>query len=309
MDKLILGSRGSRLSQWQANFVRSRILEVDPSVTVTILPISTRGDKNKKSPLPQLGDKGVFTAEIESALKKGEIDMAVHSLKDLPVVLESPFKLGAVPPRESAMDVMVSQDGASLQDLPDGALIACGSVRRRSQLLHTRPDLRFVDVRGNIETRLKKLKREGWQGLIMAEAALHRLELTNISYTPFGLDVMIPAAGQGAIAVEVREDREDLIPLLEGINNPYSFQEVATELHFISLAEGGCKVPAGAFAEVNRTAIRLTGFVGSLDGKDLLKDTVSGPVEDRLSLAEMLFDLLSARGAREILAGARTFQE
>ncbi|MFQ6675699.1 MAG: hydroxymethylbilane synthase [Fidelibacterota bacterium] len=305
MSDLTIGSRGSRLSLWQAHYVRDRIVELDSSLTVTVISITTRGDKDRKSPLPQIGDKGVFTAEIESALKNGEIDLAVHSLKDLPVVLESPFTLGAVPPRESAMDVLVSSDGSSFDDLPPEAVIATGSVRRRAQLLHIRPDLRFVDIRGNIETRLKKLKKERWHGLIMAEAALHRLELMDIPYSPLGLDVMVPAAGQGAVAVEVREDREDLKPILEGINNIYSFQEVETELHFIALAEGGCKVPAGAYAEVNRGGIHLTGFVSSLDGKHLLRNTVSGPVQKRKDLAQKLFDTLTARGAQEILASAR----
>lgn len=308
MSDLTVGSRGSPLSVWQAKYVRNRILEVDPSLNVTLVAITTRGDKERKSPLPQIGDKGVFTAEIERALKAGEIDMAVHSLKDLPVVLESPFRLGAVPPRESAMDVLVSMEGSSLDDLPDHSVIASGSVRRKAQLLHLRPDFQFVNIRGNIETRLRKLKREGWHGLIMAEAALLRLELMDIAYTPLGLDVMIPAAGQGAIAVEVRQDRDDLTPLLDGINNTYSFQEVETELYFIALAEGGCKVPAGAYAEVNRTEIKLTGFVSSLDGTQLLRDTVSGPVKEGKFLARKLFDDLTARGAREILAEARAVE-
>ena len=305
MRELIIGSRGSQLALWQANYIRDLILDSDDSLKVTIKSIRTRGDGEKNTPLPQVGDKGFFTAEIESALRSEQIDLAVHSLKDLPAVLPEGLKLGAIPPRESAMDVLVSLGGVSFSQLPEGAVIATSSVRRKAQLLHLRPDLRFVEVRGNIHTRLKKLKREGWDGLIMAEAALDRLDLTEIPRYRFTVDEAIPAAGQGAIAVEVAQDRTDLRPVLTIIQNDYTFEEVETELYFISLVEGGCQVPAAAYAEVYGNTIELIGMVASLDGKDLKRDTVSGDVKKNKQVADDLFASLVRRGAREILAEAR----
>jgi len=305
MNELVIGSRRSRLALWQAEYIQGLILDVNPSLNVTIKPIRTRGDVDGTTPLPQVGDKGFFTAEIESALRSAEIDLAVHSLKDLPVNFPAGLKLGAVPHRASAMDALVSLDGIRLKNLPEGAVIATSSVRRKAQLLHLRPDLRIVDVRGNVETRLKKLELEGWNGLIMAEAALDRLELTDIPRYRFTLDEIIPAAGQGAIAVEVAEGREDLKLILAAVQYDPTFLEVESELQFISLVEGGCKVPAGAHAEIHNTTIQLWGMVASLDGKTLLKDTVSGPTITSKQVADELFARLVKEGAREILAEAR----
>jgi hydroxymethylbilane synthase len=302
IKKIRIGTRSSKLALWQANFIKNQIEQNFPNIDISIVHIKTQGDKDQASSLTLVGGMGIFTKEIEKALISDKIDVAVHSLKDLPTQMPKSLFLSAIPERGSVFDVFIGFKDTDFSSLKLEATIACGSIRRRAQLLALRPDLKFVDLRGNIETRLSKLKENQYDGIIMAEAALNRLNLKHIKYYRFSLVEMLPAVGQGAIAVQTRIGDDHLNSVLDYINNDESAACVSAERALLHRLDSGCQFPVAAYANIRGDEIILNGLVASNDGTHILKDTISGdsdkPVEIGVQLAEKLID----QGALKILA-------
>ncbi len=302
MKKLILGTRGSPLALWQTERVLYALHQAFPDLQLETEIIKTQGDKILDLPLAEIGDKGLFTKELEEALFDRRIDLAVHSLKDLPTTLPEGLTLGAVLERHAPQDALVTQDGKGLEDLPAGALIGTGSLRRQTQLQHLRPDLKFTDLRGNIQTRLMKLDRGDYQGILMARAALERMGLGARIATILPISLMLPAVGQGAIAVEIRLADPAVESLLSSIHDRATACCVFAERAFLKALEGGCDKPIAAHGRLQGETLDLYGLIASLDGKTIIKEHLSGsaahPVELGLQLAEQILDA----GGRELLA-------
>lgn len=268
MKKLIAGTRGSKLALWQTKYIVHLLRLFDPSLEIEVKVIKTKGDKILDSPLAKIGDKGLFTKEIEEKLLEGEIDFAVHSLKDLPTELPKGLTIAAYSMRDYPFDVLVSRSGKGLKELPPGSVIGTSSLRRIAQIKRLRPDLEIKDIRGNVDTRLKKLDRGEYDAIILAQASLERLGLGDrISEV---LDYFIPAVGQGIIAVETREEDKELIELLRNaVNDIGSEAEAKAERAFLKAMGGGCQVPIGAFAVVQPDGeMFIKGFKSDLEGKN-----------------------------------------
>ncbi len=254
--------------------------------------------------MPEVGGKGFFTEEIESELKNQSIDLAVHSMKDLPVDLGEEFKIGAVPQRFSPFDVMVTPSPTSFQHLPNNAIIATGSLRRGLQLKAHRPDIQIVDVRGNIDTRIQKLKDNNWHGLIMAEAAIKRLDL-NIPYHVFSINEMVPSAAQGAVAVEVSTERDDLEKILRCINHQPSFDAVEIERKIIDKLDGGCKTPVGCLANLNGNTLSVNAYLSDMTGEKVIKIEKSNSIYQKDNLIDEIITEFMNRGAHKIITENR----
>ncbi len=299
--KLRVGTRRSKLALWQTNYVVHLIRFFDPSLEVEIVPITTKGDKILDAPLAKIGDKGLFTKEIEEALLRGEIDMAVHSLKDLPTKLPKGLTIAAYTMRDYPFDVLVSRDGKKLEELPAGAVVGTSSLRRRALLKRYRPDLEIRDIRGNVDTRLRKLEEGQYDAVILAQSSLERLgwgdKITEV------LDYFIPAVGQGIMAVETREDDKELVEFLrEAVNDPGSEAEARAEREFLKTLEGGCQVPMGAFAVVEMDGfLKMKGFVADLEGKEYYEAEVEGRAEYPEAAGAELAQKLLKMGAGEVL--------
>ncbi len=306
MRKIVIGTRGSKLALWQTEFVKGKLVEFFPEVEFEIKIIKTKGDKILDSPLSKIGDKGIFTREIEIELLNGEIDLAVHSLKDLPTKLPDGLTISAVTEREDVRDVLISEDNLSLDKLPQNALIATGSLRRRAQLLHFRPDFKFVDLRGNIDTRFKKFDESNWDGMVLAFAGVNRMSYTNRISQIIPTDIILPAVGQGAIAVEVREDDHDILEMIEKINHKETELATKAERALLKHLEGGCQIPIGAFAFVSNGKIKLSAMISNLDGTFMVRDSMEGDLDDDaekigFELAEKLLE----QGGSKILGEIR----
>ncbi len=305
MKKVKIGTRGSQLALYQTNVVADFLCPRDPGderhlqIEVEVVIIKTTGDKILDSPLSKIGDKGLFTKEIEKALLESEIDCAVHSLKDLPTALPVGLEIVAFSEREDVRDALIAQDGMKLLELPKGATLATGSLRRRSQLLHMRSDLNLVDMRGNLNTRLRKLEEEGYAGMMLAYAGIKRLGMADKVTEILEPDTMLPAVGQGIIAVEAREDDGELKELLRGYNDTNSETAALAERAFLCRLEGGCQVPIGVYTSIQKK--KLTGMVASLDGETLIKDSVSFDTEDPEKTGTDLAEKLLSLGADKIL--------
>ena len=295
-----IGTRGSRLALWQANFVADALRPLTPG-PVELEQIQTSGDRVRDVPLAQVGGIGVFTKEIQRALLDRTVDVAVHSLKDLPTLPVEGLVLAAVPPRAATGDVFISRRHRRFEELPTGASVATGSLRRRSQLLHRRSDLRLLDIRGNVETRLRKLDEAGLDALVLAQAGLERLGLgTAITHV---LDAvwMLPAVGQGALGLECRADDADTLALVRQLDHPPAHQAVTAECAFLFALGGGCLVPIGALATVANDGLTLRGAVLPPDGSKRIEGSVTGPAAEAEALGRQLAADLLAKGARELL--------
>ncbi|HUI29895.1 MAG TPA: hydroxymethylbilane synthase [Candidatus Acidoferrales bacterium] len=294
-----IGTRGSQLALYQANLVAEFLRKSHPQTEIEIVTIKTTGDKILDSPLSKIGDKGLFTREIEKAILDSEIDCAVHSLKDLPTQLPDGLRMIAFGEREDVRDALIAQDGMKLLELPKGSTVATGSLRRRSQLLHLRSDLNLVDIRGNLNTRLRKLESEGFAGMFLAYAGVKRLGMTDKVTEILEPEMFLPAVGQGIIAVEAREDNEHVHDFLSAFNDANSELSAVAERAFLRRLEGGCQVPIGVYTSFGEN--KLTGMVASLDGENLIKDHVgfdkNQPEKCGVDLAERLISL----GADKIL--------
>ncbi len=305
MEKIIIGTRGSKLALWQTEFVKRKLAENFPDLEFEIRIIKTKGDKILDSPLSKIGDKGIFTREIEIELLNGEIDLAVHSLKDLPTKLPDGLIIGAVMEREDVRDVLISKNNLKLAELPKDATIATGSLRRRAQLLYFRPDFKFVDLRGNIDTRFKKFDESNWDGMVLAFAGVNRMNYSNRISEIISTDVILPAVGQGAIAVEVRERDEKIFEMVRRINHLETEFATRAERALLKHLEGGCQIPIGAFATLKDGKIKLSAMVSNLDGTFLVRDSiereVSGDIEEvGFELAEKLLEQGGAKILDEI---------
>lgn len=301
MARVRLGTRGSLLAKTQAQWVASRIEELFPGLEVELVTITTRGDLNPAVPLPRLGEKGAFTQELEQALREKEIDLAVHSLKDLPVQLAAGLVLGAVPVREDPRDVLISREGCGLMELTPGARLGTCSLRRAAQLRRLRPDLVFVDLRGNVDTRLRKLEQGVVDGVVLAAAGLSRLRKkpSGVSFLP--LEVCLPAPGQGALGVEARAEEGFLAEVCRSLDDPLARAAVTAERSFLAALGGGCQVPVAALASLEAGKLCLWGRVLSKDGSRLVEGKVWGDPGEADALGRELAHQLLARGAEEIL--------
>jgi hydroxymethylbilane synthase len=303
MRTLTIGTRGSALARWQAHHVKS-LIEMKTNTPCEIKIISTRGDEDQSIPLPMVGDKGFFTAEIEAELLSGRIDLAVHSMKDLPVDMGPDFKIAAVPKRISPKDVMVTNSPMEFNNLPKNATIATGSLRRGLQIKSLRADIKIVDVRGNISTRIQKLKDNHWDGLIMAEAAINRLEL-DVPYYGFSNDEMIPAAAQGAVAIEVASTRTNLNDILSKINHNPSFKAVEIERQIINKLEGGCKTPVGCLATIHKNELKIDTYLSDIPGTRVIRISDSGQLSDKNKIIKNIISIFMDDGARDIIDSNR----
>lgn len=300
-----IGTRGSDLALTQTRLVRDALLRRAPNVRFEIKIIATSGDRFLDKAISKIGDPRLFTADIEDALVSGEIDMAVHSLKDTPTERTPGLKIAAIVDREMPNEVFISDKYSSLDALPAGAVVATGSLRRRSQLLRYRPDLRTVDIRGNVPTRIEKASKRGLDGLILAYAGVHRLGLDDRIREVMPIDRILPAAGQGAIAVEARENDAEVCELLASINRPDIESCVTAERAFLHALDGGCQVPIGALAVIEDGDLHLKGFVGSLDGGETLTSSMTGNADAAETLGKALAEVFKDKGALPIIEKAR----
>lgn len=305
MEKLVVGSRGSRLALLQAEHIISRLQEFAPATRFYLKEIKTMGDKILDVALSKIGDKGLFVKEIENALLQQEIDIAVHSMKDLPTLIPAGLKVGAIEKREDPRDVIISNGSVKLSDLPPGADVGTGSLRRVAQLSHFRPDLNFKPVRGNLDTRLRKLKEQEFSALVLAYAGIKRLDLQEEIAEIIPVNICLPAVGQGALGIEMRDGDKAVTELLKGIDDAATHAAVMAERAFLRRLEGGCQVPIGALGEITNGKLRLQGLIASLDGTELLRDTVSGQPERAADLGVMLAERLLSRGGDAILEKVR----
>ena len=298
--ELLLGTRSSLLALQQAHWVKKRVEELDPEITVTLVHIKTTGDK-LDFPLFQVGGKGLFVKEIEEALIRKEIDLAVHSAKDLPAIIPEGLILMAFPEREDPRDALVSQGGKRFEEVPQGGKIGTGSLRRKAQLLNLRPDLEIVPLRGNLDTRLKKLMAMNLDGVILAAAGLRRMNWEGQVSEFFDPETMVPAIGQGALAVETREEDERVRRAVAPLDHPPTRVSVLAERAFLRRLEGGCQVPIGGLARIRAEKLALTGLVAGVDGRRVVKGKVEGPLGKNTELGVQLAEDLLGRGAEEIL--------
>jgi hydroxymethylbilane synthase len=300
---LVVGTRASRLALWQTRFVVSKLTERFPDLEYRIETFTTIGDDIVDRPLPELGGKGVFTARLESALLKGHVDIAVHSLKDLPIEMPQGLVVGAVTHRADARDVLVTRDGVDIDGLPAGAIIGTSSLRRQAQLLHRRPDLKTRPIRGNVETRMRKVMNGDYDATILAAAGVDRLQLETPPAGRLPLEVMLPAPGQGALAVECRANDFQTLKMLGAINDDDARRSTQAERAFLAGLGGGCAAPVAAYAKVEGYCITLTGLVANPDGTDAVRVEASGA--EPVALGEGLAAEAAAKGAGAILDAAR----
>jgi hydroxymethylbilane synthase len=305
MKKWIVGSRRSMLALTQTNWVIRQLQELDPDASFAIKEIVTKGDVIVNVTLSKVGGKGLFVKEIEQSLYDKETDMAVHSLKDMPAELPPGLVIGAVPKRVDPRDVLISKDGKTLDELPEGAVVGTSSLRRASQLLAYRPDLRIEPLRGNIDTRIRRLKEENFDAIVLAAAGLERMNWEGTVTQPLPPDISLPAVGQGALAIECRADDEEALALLSRLDHKPTRLAVTAERAFLHKLQGGCQVPIGAYATVDEesSVITLTGMVGSPDGRRIFKTTMTG--KDPETLGVSVAEKLIGEGAGEILAQVR----
>jgi len=307
--KIKIGTRKSKLALWQSEWVRKRIEENFPEVEVELIKIVTKGDKILDAPLAKIGDKGLFTKEIEDAMLNGEVDIAVHSLKDVPSILPQGLKLIAYSHREDPRDALLSNGKYTLTNLPENAKVGTSSLRRKAQLIKTRPDLQIEDLRGNVDTRIRKLKEGKYDAIILAAAGVKRLGFENEIDEVLSPDIMIPSVSQGILGIEGRENDERIEKIVRKvINNKESETVAEVERSFLKTVEGGCQVPMGCYAQVKDNGIYVTAFIASLDGKQFLKERGLYSEKTPEEIGEGIAERLLERGGKEILDDIKTEQ-
>lgn len=300
LKTLIIGSRASQLALAQANLVKDLLKGKYPVLDIVIKTIKTTGDKILDVSLDKIGDKGLFTKEIEEALLAGEIDLAVHSMKDLPVEIAAGLKIAAVTPREDPRDILVSLEGYDLKTLPQNSKVGTSSLRRRAQLLHLRPDLKIMDLRGNLDTRIRKLNDGLYDAIILAFSGVKRLGL-KLSRSVISCEAVLPQAAQGALGIQIRQGKTELEEMVKILDDVPTHLCIDAERAVLSGLGGGCHAPIGVYAEIESDKIMINAGVFSLDGKTVVKDSISGDKKDVKSLGLTLADKLLNRGARQIL--------
>jgi len=296
-----IGTRGRKLALWQSNWVQSALNEKFPGQRIELVTIKTKGDKILDVPLAKVGGKGLFVKEIEQALLESRIDLAVHSMKDMPAEIPEGLCIGAVPQREDPADVLVAREGLTFSQLKRGAVIGTSSLRRAAQLKHARSDLTIAPLRGNLDTRLKKLQTENLDAIVLAAAGIKRLNLTDRITEYLRADVMLPAVGQGALCIEMRQDDPVIGPMLAALDHPNSRAVVLGERAFLNRLGGSCQVPIAGHGEIVAATFNLTGLVADVDGSRLIKASLSGPADNTEDIGVKLAEQLIERGADNIL--------
>ncbi len=296
-----IATRKSKLAMWQAEFVQAELLKHHPQLTVELVPMSTQGDRILDTPLAKIGGKGLFIKELEVAMLEGRADIAVHSMKDVPVAFPEEFGLHAICERENPFDAFVSNHYDSLDALPHGAVVGTSSLRRQCQIRKHRPDLHIRDLRGNVNTRLAKLDNGDYDAIILAAAGLIRLQLADRIKAPLPPEISLPAVGQGAVGIECRNDDAELIALLADLNHHDTRTRVIAERAMNTRLEGGCQVPIGSYATLEDDVLTITGMVGKPDGTTLLFASATGDRSRAEALGIEVAESLLAQGAGEIL--------
>lgn len=303
--QLVIGTRGSKLARWQAEYIADRLRKQYDGLVVRLKHIVTTGDKIVNVPLAQIGGKGLFTKELEVAMLNGEIDLAVHSLKDMPTELPAGLIFAAITERADPWDAFVSLRYHTIDELPHGASLGTSSLRRKAQLLHYRPDLRIYDLRGNIDTRLHKLVERPFDAIILAAAGLKRLGWGGEIRQILSADICLPAVGQGALAIEIRQSDDQVLAMLEFLNDESAQLATTAERAFLQTVEGGCQVPVGVFGQLIGNEIKLEAIIASLDGKILLRETRQRSKEQAGAIGRELAEQMLDKGGRQILAAIR----
>ncbi|MCS5616190.1 MAG: hydroxymethylbilane synthase [Candidatus Marinimicrobia bacterium] len=301
---LKIATRNSPLALWQAEFVKSRLQFFYPDLEVELVKMTTQGDKILNTPLSKIGGKNLFIKELEVGMLEGRADIAVHSMKDVPYELPKEFDIGAILERENPFDAFVSNDFDNISELPQGSRVGSCSLRRIVQLKALRPDLVILDLRGNVNTRLKKLDNGEYDAIILACAGLIRLGFEDRIRQHLDVEQSLPAVGQGALGIEIRKNDKSISTLIEPLINKQTMNEVNAERAMNSTLEGGCSVAIGAYATSNETELQLKGMVGNVDSGDILKVEEYGPLSQPKELGELVANKLLSMGARELLKGA-----
>ncbi len=299
--KISIGSRGSPLALWQANWVKDQLESQNPDIPVEIVIIKTSGDRIQDVPLAKIGGKGLFVKEIEEAMLRKEVDFAVHSMKDMPIKFPFALCIAAVTKRENPFDALIARDNLKLDELPKGAKVGTGSLRRMSQLLHYRPDLNLISLRGNLETRIRKLETEGLDAIILAAAGLIRMGWDDKITEIISSEILLPAMGQGAIGIEARKYDIDNQILLANMDDENTHLALDAERAVVTQLEGGCNVPIGAFATIEDDQMTLKGLVASLDGKTLYKTELQGFKLNAIKMGKELGNTLLEMGGDKIM--------
>ncbi len=297
-----IGTRGSKLALWQANRVKSDIEKTHPEIKVRLEIIKTKGDKILDAPLAKIGGKGLFVKEIENALLEKRIDIAVHSMKDMPALIPAGLCIGAVPDRENPLDVLISKNNLPFKELPKGARIGTGSLRRGAQLLHARPDIKIIPIRGNLDTRLKKLESENMDAIILAAAGVKRLSLTSKITEYLDPETMLPAAGQGALCIEIRDGDKEISNIVSDLDHRETRRIVFGERAFLDRLGGSCQVPIGALGKVIDNKFTLKGLIAEIDGSNIIKKTKTGSINDSKEIGKKLATDLFSMGGDKMLA-------
>jgi len=301
-QKIIIGSRGSELALWQAKFVKKELEKKNKNVSVEIRIIKTKGDKILEVALSKIGDKSLFTKELEVELLNKRIDLAVHSLKDLQTDIPKGLKLSAVTKRHNVQDVLIARKkGMTILNLPQNAVVATGSLRRKCQLHHLRPDLNLVELRGNVPSRIKKFLESDWDAIILARAGVERLKLNKYISSIIKTEIMLPAVGQGALGIEIRADNKIVNEIVKSIHHENTYKAVLAERALLKTLEGGCQVPIGAFAEIKQSGLFIDALVGSLDGSITFRKKIRGSKNNPEVLGRKLANDLLRAGAKIIL--------
>ena len=303
-----IGTRASKLALWQANWIKSALIEANPQQTVELVTIKTKGDKILDVPLAKVGGKGLFVKEIEQALLDGRIDVAVHSMKDMPAEIPDGLCIGAIPPREISADVLISKSGLLFSDLKHGGVIGTSSLRRGAQLRHARPDIVIVPLRGNVETRLKKMDTENLDAVVLAAAGVKRLDLEHRITEYLDSGIMLPAVGQGALCIEIRQNDPNIENMIKKLDDSGTHAVVTGERAFLNRLGGSCQVPVAGLGEIDRDSFKLTGLVADLDGSRVLKATMSGAIDSTETVGVRLAEHLLNQGADRILAQLQTME-
>ena len=299
---LKIGTRGSKLALAQSGWVKEQVEARHRDVEVVLVRIKTKGDKILDSPLSKVGGKGLFVKEIEDALLSHEVDLAVHSMKDVPGDLPQGLELGIFPEREDPRDAFVSEHHATINDLPEGATVGTSSLRRAAQLLRQRPDLHVVPLRGNVDTRIKKLQEQELGAIILASAGMKRLGLSKMIRQAIPTDEMLPAIGQGALGLELRRDDRKVYDLVGFLNHESTALTVRAERAFLKELQGGCQVPIAGYARLDGDALSLEGLVAELDGSRVIRDALTGTIQNPEAIGIELANRLLEAGAERILA-------
>ncbi|MEA2061810.1 MAG: hydroxymethylbilane synthase [Thermodesulfobacteriota bacterium] len=300
-DRISIGTRGSQLALWQTHWVKSEIQRSFPQLKIDIAVIKTTGDRIVDRPLAMVGGKGLFVKEIETALFNTEIDLAVHSMKDMPGDLPEGLEIGAVPVRENPFDVLISRDNTVLEKLVSGSKIGTSSLRRASQIKIIRPDLVTESIRGNLDTRLNKLSTGEYDAVLLAAAGLNRLGMADRISQCFDETIMVPACGQGALCIETRENDNALAPILESLDHQETRITVSGERAFLKKLEGSCHIPVACFGKIENSRLILTGLVASENGREVVKETLTGDTSQAEKAGIQLAQRLLDKGARQIL--------